>query len=97
MELDFSLKELEELSSEFLDCYNTYKNSLDSLKKITDEVSLSWQSPETHTYDEFKNSFLQKYSKLLETEKMMFQIIQILEAKKQDLENASEKVIQSFE
>ena len=97
MELSYSLKEMDAIWEESLGYYHEYKESVDSLKQIVEELKNCWQSNETGSFEEYQKLFQEKYKKLLEIEVLMKRLIDVLEQKRKAYQEASEDVIESFE
>ena len=97
MEISFTLNELDEVYLEALKYYQTYKKSIDLLKRIVDELQKYWQSEETGTYESFITLFNEKYKVLLDIGEQMKQYCDKLNEKKSSLQFASKSVINNFE
>ena len=97
MDLSFSLKELEEIYQEANDYYQTYKESIEALHTLIDELSKYWWSEETNSYDEFFQLFLEKYKTLELIAKKMNIICEKIKETKEQLNNMLLETTSSFE
>lgn len=97
MEISFTLQEMENVYIEALGYYHTFKNSVDLLNEIIEELPKYWVSEETSTYEVFLQMFHQKYKKLIEISEKMNYFCEKINEKKEEYQKASENVINSFE
>ena len=97
MDLNFTLSEMENIYNEAYEYYNVYKSAIKELDTVINNMSDSWISKETHTYEAFKELYKEKYPKLKQTEEAMLFFCKKIEEKKMQLEETSNTVINSFE
>ena len=97
MALEFTLSKMESTYDEVLGYYHEYKNSIEQLKIIVEELKNIWISEETNTYEEFYQLFKEKYPKLQEASIMMEQFCNKIEEKKEEFKQISNDSIKSFE
>lgn len=97
MDLNFTLSEMENIYNEAFEYYQEYKGAIREIDQVIDSMSDSWVSRETNTYETFKDMYKEKYKRLVEVENMMLMFCKKIEDKKNQLEDASRDVINSFE
>ncbi|MBR2828078.1 MAG: hypothetical protein IKE70_02455 [Bacilli bacterium] len=97
MEISFTLQEMENVYMEALKYSKTFKNSIESLKMLIEELPKYWTSEETSTYEVFLQMFQQKYKKLIEISEKMNQFCEKINEQKVQFQQASKNVIDSFE
>lgn len=97
MELGFTLNKMEELYAEAINYYEIYKNSLEEVNQIINNLSTVWRSDETYTYQEFYQKYKEKYPKLLEVRDMMAKFCHQIEEKRNEFIGAATNAINSFE
>ncbi len=97
MDLSFSLKEMKEvlrISQAQVDLYNESIQNLDIAIK---QLENYWISTETGTYEEFKNHYLEKKSKIFEAKDYMIKFCQKLEEQIFIYEDASKDIKNLYE
>ena len=97
MDLTFSLKELEQVYQEAEEYYKSYRESIESLHELIQEVSKYWWSEETYSYDEFVQLFLAKYKTLESIGNKMNIICEKIKEKKEQLYNMILEATNNFE
>ena len=97
MELDFTVSKMEELHADAINYFEIYKNSLEEMNRIINELPTIWTSNETYTYQEFFQKYKEKYPKLLEARDMMNKFCNQIEKKKNEFIEVSNNSINSFE
>ena len=97
MEMSFTLKEMDQVYIEGIEYYHSYKNAIETLKEIIEELPKYWTSEETNTYESFLELFKEKYKLLVEVSDRMNTFCERLNQKKEDLQQASVDAINSFE
>jgi hypothetical protein len=96
-ELKFTLKEMENVYYEANNEYLIFKNSLEELDKIINQLGEIWKSEETETYETFIIQYKEKYFKLIETRDLMNLFCNILQEKKEEYISSSKETKNSFE
>ena len=97
MENQYTLSEIENLYEEIKEYTNIYSESIKELDYLINTLSAEWLSEETGTYENFLSQYKNKYSRLIEMEKMMNTFCQKINDKKVYLEEKSKSIINSFE
>ena len=97
MELAYSIEELEKIYEEANSYYLTYKNSLESLNRIINNMQTIWISGKTGSYEQFKNLYEEKKVKLIEASILMSKICKRLEEKILNFKELTQNTINYFE
>ena len=97
MDTQFTLKEIENTYEEAKDYLNTYKKSIDELNRLINELSQSWISKETTTYEDFYSNYKYNYTKLIRMQQMMETFCEKLDMKKIELTETSRIIKNEFE
>ena len=97
MENQYTLSSIENLYVEIKEYVRIYSDSIKELDYLINSLSTSWISEETGTYENFMTLYKNKYSKLIEMEKMMNIFCEKISDKKTFLEEKSKSIINSFE
>ena len=97
MDIKFTLKEIEEMIVETKNYIYEYTKSIEELDKLIDELSQSWVSKESKTYEYFYSQYKENYFKLIDMQQMMNKFYDKLENKKQYLIETSREIKKNFE
>ena len=97
MNMQFTLKEIETLSDESKEYLEKYQRSVEELNKLINDLSQSWVSKETKTYETFYSNYKNNYIKLVKMQQMMKQFCDNLDEKKQELEEMTKSINDRFE
>ena len=97
MNLQFTLKEMENMLEETKKNINDYNSAIDELDKIINDLSLSWVSKETKTYETFYSNYKINYLKLINMKEMMENFYNKIEEQKTILETTAIDINKNFE
>ena len=96
-ELSFDVTKLNEIVDLMTTYYNDYKESVLSLDQEVKKLETTWGSKDASLYNSFKEKYYEKKSKLTETENMMKELLDTLEAKKEEIASVTTQTESSFE
>ena len=97
MNLQFTLKEIENMLDEIKKSIDEYSSAIDDLDRIINELSISWISKETKTYETFYSKYKDNYLKLISMRDMMNRLYTNLDNKKNMLETMAVELNNKFE
>ncbi len=97
MDVSYTISKMDELYTEAYSYLEVYKDSLEAMNQIMNELSKYWKSDETNTYQEFYQKYQEKYPKLLEAKELMVKFCNQIENQKNEFIETSNHVIDSFE
>ena len=97
MNMQYTLNEIEIMLEETREYIDEYSKSIDELDKIINDLSQSWISKETKTYESFYSQYKENSSKLLSMQQMMKRFYEKLENQKVNLLETSKEIKNSFE
>ena len=97
MDMQFTLKEIENTYDDAKNYVEVYQNAVDELDKLINELSQSWISNETKTYETFYSNYKDNYTKLIKMQQMMKNFCDKLEIKKQELSEMAKSINNKFE
>ena len=96
-ELSFDTTKLNEVCELLSTYYNEYKESVSSLELEIKKLETTWGSKDHSAYTTFKEKYEEKKARLIETENMIKELLDTLEAKKEEIQSATTQAINSFE
>ena len=96
-DMSFNLDKLNETYDEIERLYNEYKESTISLNQEIQKLGITWGNKEGSTYTTFKEKYDEKKPKLEETENLMKELLDTLNLKKQEIEEATISSENNFE
>ena len=97
MNLAYSLSELEKIYLEANSYYIEYKNSIESLDVLINNLEKTWISDETNSYEQLKKLYEEKKQKLKDACFMMEKMCNKLDSKISELKENTKKTINNFE
>lgn len=95
--IKFGLARMEAVYSQAKSDETVFKNSIDEIYQLINEIGALWTSEETGTYEAFKKMFDDKYPRLDEGDKLMETFCNKIEQKKTDFAKASSDSLSLFE
>lgn len=97
MDINFTISKMDELYVQASSYLQVYKESIESMNQIMNELSKYWKSDETNSYQEFYQKYQEKYPKLIEARDLMSKFCNQIENKKNEFIEATNHTINSFE
>jgi len=88
------LNEIYEMSKKY---YDEYKETIYSLDQEIKSLETSWGKKDQSLYSAFKEKYEEKKGKLESAEQMMKELLDTLEAKKEEIEETTVQSEKSFE
>ena len=95
--LSFDTTKLNEVWEEINAYYSEYKDLTTSLELEIKKLETTWGTKEGSLYTTFKEKYEEKKSKLIELENIMKELLDTLESKKREIEEATILASNSFE
>ena len=95
--LAFDITKLNEMDEEMKNNYEEYKEIVSSLDFEIKELEKTWGTRPKSLYTEFREKYEEKKGRLVETEVLMKELVDQLDVKKQEIENATIQSENEFE
>ena len=96
-ELTFDITKLNEVWDLLNTYYTEYKEIVSSLEQEIKSLEATWGSKDQSVYTVFKEKYEEKKGKLVETENMMKELLDTLDAKKEEIQGATIQSANNFE
>ena len=96
-ELSFNITKLEETIDIVRESYEKYRQNSSALNQEIKKLDVTWGNTSQSIWNDFKEKYEEKKSKLIEAEKMMKELLDELVRRKEQLQEATINARNSFE